>query len=291
VIDRAAAALDPRGDTILHTKISTRWVRNDGVVETWINETWQERRRPYAQRSIFSSNGPDSSGKRRRGRVESATSGIDTQIQSLFDPATNTVYLIPPRTDPHALRSAPKYCAVEGLMSRRQSRNCAYPFFEPGPRPGTFRVIGLTRLTDHRPFLWRVGHRVVSKQEANAIMARLFPDEPLPDPYRSEILRLLKRPDVTQDGRVKVAGRDAFVLSWNSGRSVYLVDAHTYDPIELRTTNKAGTKTTRFLTYERIPLTAKSRVLLELHPQHPSARVSHDQKAYRAAFERLAPGG
>ena len=70
----------------------------------------------------------------------------------------------------HALRSAPAYCAVEGPMSGRQRMACAYPFFQPGPRPGTVRVIDITRVTDHRPFRWRVGHRIVSEKQAHAIM-------------------------------------------------------------------------------------------------------------------------
>jgi hypothetical protein len=299
VIDRAAAALNPRGDTILHTKIATRWVTSDGVVETWVNETWQERRRPYAQRSIYFFDGPDWPGavggqvlgKRRVGRIESASSGFDTQVQSLFDPRTNTIYVLRPAHDPHALRSAPAYCAVEGPMSGHQRRACAYPFFQPGPRPGTIRVVELTRLTDHRPFRWRVGHRIVSEKEAHAIMERLFPNEPIPESYRDEILQLLKRPDAVVDGHVPVAGRDAVTITWNSGRSVYVVDAKTYDPIELRTKNKAGVRATRFLKYERLPLTAKTQALLRLKPQHPTAQVSHDRKAYVEAGERLTPHG
>jgi hypothetical protein len=299
VIDRAAAAIDPRGDTILHTKIATRWVRSDGVVETWVNEAWQERRRPYAQRSIYAFNGPDWPGavggrvvgNRRIGRVESSSSGIDTQVQSLFDPSTNTIDVLQPQTDPHALRSAARYCAVEGLMSRRQRENCVYPFFEPGPRSGTVRVVELTRLSDHKPFLWRVDHRIVTNRRAHEIMERLFPDEPLPDPYRDEILRLLTRQDAVVDGRLKLAGRDALIITWNSGRSIYVVDARTYDPIELHTKNKTGEKTTRFLTYERLPLTAKTKALLSLKPGHPTARVSHDRKAYVEAGERLVPHG
>jgi len=299
VIDRATAALNPSGDTILHTKIATRWVRSDGVIETWVNETWQERRRPYAQRSIYSFNGPDWPGavgghvvgKRRVGRIETASSGIDRQVQSVFDPRTNTIYVRRPARDPHALRSAPAYCAAEGPMSPRQARTCVYPFFQPGPRPGTVRVVELARLTDHRPFRWRVGHRIVSKKQAHAIMEPLFPSDPIPESYRDEILQLLKRPDAVLDGHVRVAGRDAVIIKWNSGRSVYVVDAKTYDPIELRSTNTAGVKTTRFLAYERLPLTAKTHALLRLGPQHPTARISNNRKAYIEASERLTPHG
>jgi hypothetical protein len=69
------------------------------------------------------------------------------------------------------------------------------------------------------------------------------------------------------------------------------VDAKTHDPIELIQTVKGGTMTTRFLVYERLPLNERTRALLDLTAQHPSARISHDQRAWLAAVHRFIPHG
>jgi len=287
VVERASAALNPRGNTILHTKIAIRWSLKDGSVESSVLEEWQQRRRPYAHRVIRGA-----VEARRTRRVETASRGFDdaTYTSSLYDPSTNTIYIRGPR-GPGALRSAPRFCAIEGVATRRQLQTCAYPFFAPGPRPGTVRVTSLTRLNDQPPFRYRVAHRIVSTNEARRISASLGTTGPIPEYHRQRILDLLKQKDAVVDGRVRIAGRHAIRLVWNPGRSVYLVDADTYDPIRFRTTTDRGTQTIRFLVYETLAVNARTRALLSLRAQHPGARVNRDSRAFRAASLRLFPHG
>jgi hypothetical protein len=113
---------------------------------------------------------------------------------------------------------------------------------------------------------------------------------PLPDPS-DDIRALLARPDVVVEGRERRDGRDVIRLTWNSGRSVYLVDARTYAPIELREKNRRATLTSRFLVYEHVPYTARSRALLSLRAQHPTARVVRDRAAYLDAVRGVTIWG
>jgi hypothetical protein len=283
IVERAAAALEPRGDRILHIKTAHRWVQRDGTVQWAVTESWTQSRRPYGTRSITV--GGDG---RRVTRREQASSGFSegTSTVSLYDPLTNTIYVIPPR-GPGSLRSAPAHCAARGVATPRQLRTCAYPFFAPGPRTDLYRVTSLTRLSDARPFRYRVESRIVTRREALRINDTLAVRGPSTEYHRDRILELLQQENVTVSGRVRTAGRDAIRLVWNSGRSVYLVDADTYEPIRLREENQRGTRTTRFLTYETLPLNQKTRALLSLPEQHPTARVTKDRREYNAAALRL----
>jgi hypothetical protein len=210
---------------------------------------------------------------------------------SLYDSRTNTIYVREPRRLPGSLRSGQRFCAIEGVATRRQSQTCAYPFFAPGPRAGTVRETYLTRLNDHKPFRYRVGNRIISLQAARRIQDSFTSKEPFTEYHSGRIRQRLKQKDVVVDGRVRVGGRDAIRLMWNSGRSVYLVDAHTYDPIQFRATSERGTQTIRFLAYETLPLNARTRALLSLRAQHPKADINRDPKAFKAAALRLYPHG
>jgi hypothetical protein len=90
---------------------------------------------------------------------------------------------------------------------------------------------------------------------------------------------------------VTVDGRDAIKLESLSGKSTYIVDASTYDPIEWTTTGTTGGVTLRFSAFEELPVDDQSMQLLDLQAQHPSATVVHDVKAYMAAEQRLYPHG
>lgn len=79
------------------------------------------------------------------------------------------------------------------------------------------------------------------------------------------------------DGTVTVNGREAVRIVFAGSPSVYLVDAHTYEPIELRDVGDDGTVvTSRYVTYESIPATPANLALLSLRKQHPGATVVHD---------------
>ena len=300
IVERAAAALTPGGDSILHTKIVYRVEYRDGSFDSSVLDQWEQNRRPYARRGIGRINsacvtgceGGRVVGGRRIIARETASSGFDdgTFTSSVYDPATNTIYVRPPKSAGF-LRSAARFCAIEGVATRTQLQKCAYPFFAPGPRPGTVRVTSLTRLNDRPPYRYRVKNEIVSTEEGRRISDRLAIKGPTPEYHRQRILDLLSRDDVVVGGRITVAGRQAIRLEWNSGRSVYLIDAKTYDPIRLRETRARGTFTTRFLVYERLPLNARTRALLSLRAQHPNARIERAPDAYRAAALRLSLHG
>ena len=78
----------------------------------------------------------------------------------------------------------------------------------------------------------------------------------LPEEFRSEILALLKSGKVRVVGHVTVDGRDAIELESLSGKSIYMVDASTYDPIEWTTTGTGGGVTLRFSAFEELPVDA-----------------------------------
>jgi hypothetical protein len=79
------------------------------------------------------------------------------------------------------------------------------------------------------------------------------------------------------DGTVTVHGRDAVRIVFDGSPSVYLVDAETYEPIQLRDVGDDGTVvTSRYVTYELLPATPANLALLSLHKAHPGATVVHD---------------
>ncbi|HET8759385.1 MAG TPA: hypothetical protein VFM58_25425 [Solirubrobacteraceae bacterium] len=73
--------------------------------------------------------------------------------------------------------------------------------------------------------------------------------------------------------------------------TAYIVDARSYDPIELRTQGTGGGTVLRFVTYERLPVTAANRALLSIAAQHGGAPVIRDAAAYQDAIARLFPNG
>jgi hypothetical protein len=76
---------------------------------------------------------------------------------------------------------------------------------------------------------------------------------------------------------VIVDGREAVRIVFAGSKSTYIVDAATYEPIELRDVGDDGTVvTSRFETYESLPATAANLALLSLRKQHPRTTVVPD---------------
>jgi hypothetical protein len=113
----------------------------------------------------------------------------------------------------------------------------------------------------------------------------------LPEEFRSEILALLKSGKVRVVGHVTVDGRDAIKLESLSGKSTYIVDASTYDPIEYSTRGTDGGVSFHFSVFEELPVDTDSLRLLSLQAQHPNAQVARGAKAYIPAESRLYPHG
>jgi hypothetical protein len=115
--------------------------------------------------------------------------------------------------------------------------------------------------------------------------------DPIEEPFRREVLELLRSGDAHEAGRLRFAGRDAIRIVGNDGARTYFVDAKTYDPIEFRTRGTGGSTSLRFVVYEALPLTASTRPLLSVEAQHSGAMVRHDAAAFQAAENRLFPHG
>jgi hypothetical protein len=261
LVSRAAAAFAVSDDTILHLDIVGRQTNPDGTVVGWRHESWQQRSAPFARRAIQSE--PEGI------PAETATVGRRTE---LYDVRTNTIYV---REEP-AASSRPK--------------------LSPGPRPGT-SVVTVTKWVvlgpDQKPRA-RKERIVLSTEEAKRRVQRAaadaVPAEPFEEPFRQEILRLL-RSGAVADGAVRVGDREAHRIVSRDGRLTYLVESGTYAPIELRTRGDGGEVTLTFRTYEELPRTAANERLLSLTAQHPTAQVNRDPADYRAAESRLLPRG
>jgi hypothetical protein len=113
---------------------------------------------------------------------------------------------------------------------------------------------------------------------------------PVEEPFRDEIVSLLRSGDAREDGRETVDGRDAVRLVGADGHTTYFVDAATYAPIRLVTVNGGATTTLSFRVYELLDA-AGNEALVSLQAQHPDARVDASPEAYQAAQARLFPHG
>ena len=109
--------------------------------------------------------------------------------------------------------------------------------------------------------------------------------------FRAQFFALAKSGRLKVTGHETVDGRDAIRLESLGGKTVYVVDASTYDPIEWTTTGTDGGVTLRFPVYEELPADPESLQLLDLEAQHPEAQVVRDPQAYIAAEARLYPHG
>jgi len=265
VLDRAAAALRPSDDTILHYQLSGEQRNPDGSVVTWRSETWQLRAAPFTRRQIEV--GPEGL------RTESLTSG-DTN--ELFDARTNTIYVA--SSQELAAAQMPKIRIVSKSEIAKLAR---------GARVDT---VFLVKKGGKHPVV------VTTEQGAKRLREKLAgaghePAGAPPEEFRADILALLQSGRARETGRVEVGGRDAIRIESPDGRQVYLVDAGTYDPIEWTTSGNGGGVTLRFPVYAELPVATESMELLDLEAQHPGARVVRDPAAYRAAEARLFPHG
>jgi hypothetical protein len=264
VVERAAAALQPSDDTILHYQLSGEQRNGDGSVVTWRSETWQLRIAPFTRRHIEV--GPDGV------RAETLTRG---DMNELYDARTNTIYVA---SRQELAVQMPKIKIVSKTKIAKLTG---------APRVDTVFLIGKG---GKRPTV------VATKQGAERLREQLAqagkePAGVLPDEYRAEILALLQSGRARETGRVEVAGRDAIRIESVDGRQVYLVDAATYAPIEWTTSGNGGGVTLRFPIYEELPVDSESMELLDLEAQHAGAPVLRDPAAYQAAEARLFPHG
>jgi hypothetical protein len=113
---------------------------------------------------------------------------------------------------------------------------------------------------------------------------------PAAEPFRDEILALLDSGGAREAGHATVAGRDALRITSADGRTTYVVDASTYDPIRLVTVNGGATTTLDFRVYEQLDAGAGG-ALVSLAARHAGAAVDASPEGYEAAQARLFPHG
>ncbi len=266
VVQRAAAALQPSGDTILHYRFDATQQNGDGTTATWSQETWQLRVAPYTRRQI-AVDGTDGI------RAESVSSGDRNE---LYDSRANTIYIA---TD-EELRAA-RMPEIEIVSKRKLEKLTGSDKAE---------AAYLVKQGDARP-------KVIATEQGAARLRKELAHEgqgsagALPEEFRSEILALLNSGRVRDTGHVVVDGRDAIRFESLDGKKVYVVDASTYAPIEWTTTGDGGGVTLRFSVYEELPADSSSMTLLDLEAQHPGASVLRGAKDYIAAEARLYPHG
>jgi hypothetical protein len=105
-VARAAAALNPSGDTILHAVVLS--TRSDEPGSTERTETWQLNAPPYDRREVTS-------------RGEHATADGRPQY---YDPRTRTIYVVPPETElpPARPQGAEVFDRLSHLLASGEAR-------------------------------------------------------------------------------------------------------------------------------------------------------------------------
>jgi hypothetical protein len=95
-------------------------------------------------------------------------------------------------------------------------------------------------------------------------------------PFRDQVVDLLRSGKLTQSGRGTVDGRPTISFAWNDGhaRYEYTVEAGTYEPVRWQISPTDGTPsaTVSFETYETLPAGSAP---LDLTRLHPDASVRH----------------
>jgi len=292
-IDRAAAALAPHNDAILHIDMLGSQKNADGSVDTWSDESWQSGTKPYDRRQIET--GTEGAGS----RVETAMVDGVTQV---YDPTTDTIYV-----DTQAKPA--DTTASSSASARAQQTHSAYArvvsvaaasdgkvkvTIEAKAADGTLkRTVQVMKKDDLKALAKKLAVIASGSSTSDGDSASdsaVAADSPGQDSFRSDILALLKSGAVHEDGRPTVDGRELIRFVSNDGHATYLVEATTYNPVEWQTRGDGGDTTLRFVTYEQLSVSDGS-ALLSLTAQHPDARVDRDPAHFAEATGRLFPNG
>jgi hypothetical protein len=264
-VERAAAALESSDDSILHYQMNAEQQNPDGTSVRWSSETWQLREAPYTRRQIeVGSDGI---------RAESLSSG---DLNELYDASRDTIYI----ATGAQLRAA-RMPQIEIVSASRLEK------LTGSTRAGVAYLVGKGGAS-YKVIATAEGAKRLRQQLAHE---RARDSGTLLPEFRAQFFALLESGRVEVVGHATVDGRDAIRLESRDGKKVYVVDAHTYDPIEWTSTGDGGSVTLRFPVYEQLPVDDESMQLLDLQAQHPGAKVVRDAGAYIAAEARLYPHG
>ena len=264
-VGSAAAALDASDGSILHLQLRGEQHNPDGSVVTWQSESWQLVEAPFTRRQIeIGSDGT---------RAESLVSGDTTE---LFDAKTNTIYVASQKE--LAAVQMPHVTVVSKARYRKLTQDAGGDVALKVEKGRAYSVIA----TKQGARRFRAERARAQEDEAEG---------PFEEPFRADILKLLRSGRAEETGRVEIGGRDAIRIESPDGKQVYLVDAETYTPIEWTTTGNGGSVTLRFPVYEELAVNDRSMAVFDLQAQHPGARVERGMDAYRDAEARLFPHG
>lgn len=115
---------------------------------------------------------------------------------------------------------------------------------------------------------------VVSVVPAGAPAPGATPQPASAQPFRDQVVDLLRSGKLTQSGRATVDGRPTISFTWNDGhaRYEYTVDAGTYAPVrwQISPTDATPAASVVFDAYEVVP---GDRATLDLTRLHPDAMV------------------
>jgi hypothetical protein len=112
--------------------------------------------------------------------------------------------------------------------------------------------------------------------QATTVPAMATPAPATAQPFRDQVLSLLREGKLRESGRIEIDGRDAITFAWNDGHttSIYAVDPSTHNPIRWELRADDGTTTTvAFRTYELLPV---DEVRLDLAAHHPDATIERE---------------
>jgi hypothetical protein len=145
---------------------------------------------------------------------------------------------------------------------------------ENGERVETATVGGSNQLYDARSntvYIASSGH------ETGPAAAGATPAPATAQPFREQVLDLLREGKLTRSGSSTVAGRAVISFAWNDRDMSYeyTVEAGTYEPVRWRFSpaDASGETTITFNTYEIVPA---GETQLDLTRRHPEATVRRD---------------
>jgi len=98
------------------------------------------------------------------------------------------------------------------------------------------------------------------------------------EPFREQIIDLLRTGKLTESGRSSVGDRQTVSFVWNDGhtRYQYTVAARTYEPV-LWHFSPTGTNTATTITFDTYEILPAAQAPLDLTRRHPDATVQHER--------------
>jgi hypothetical protein len=260
VLDQAAAAIAHQQNAILHVDMIGTQTNPNGSTDRWEDESWQATAAPHARRQIEkTSNAP---------ATDTALDGLG--LQQLYDASTNTIF---------------------------ESRDNTSAGDAKTPTPDPSAVAKQRAGTDKNGDKVIVTKDKGGKATVGGTVPPITPPTVAATPGAADDMFRQQAVDMLHSGNAKVErdvvfdGRKAIRITSTERKTVYIIDADTYAPIEWQTRGDGGGVTLHFDAYETLPASDANMALLSLTAQHPSAKIDTNPAHYSEATGRLFPGG